>query len=457
MTLTLPIDKIDIRSQYQIRFHLDETRVNEYAELMREGVEFSPILVGEFVGYRGPDPDPTYFLLDGFHRIEAARRAGLSEIAVNVVQVSSQAEKIEQALRANIHHGLPLTAEERRRAVMFVISCYPKETLQRLAFRCGVSKSTVARCRDELYQMGKLKLNGTTTGEDGKQRKQKYDKRDEKPEIVKCPKCGKEELSTNLEKAGWVQNEKTGSWYCSEECRDWMAELMNEDNWEHQEHEPETGCDQKSQPLPEESQELPDSPSEPEPEPEPDQEPAPEPESRADAEPETTPLPEGKATYCAAGCGTPMWSCFQGTYVAHDGKWFCSEKCAQRYREKNPEPEPEPEPDPGTNPKMVRCAICSRKTTLEAATFHASSWIYDADSFDSEKMTWTRWFCDAHCEALRDDLLTINERLAEHLAEELVNHLYHDPFGYRDPENVQAILTRALELYREKAKGIIKK
>lgn len=121
------------------------------------------------------------------------------------------------------------------------------------------------------------------------------------------------------------------------------------------------------------------------------------------------------------------------------------------------EPEPEPEPDPGTNPKMVRCAICSRKATLEAATFHASSWIYDADSFDSEKMTWTRWFCDAHCEALRDDLLTINERMAENLAEDLVEDLRHHPFGYRDPENVQAILTRALELYREKAKGIIKK
>ena len=118
--------------------------------------------------------------------------------------------------------------------------------------------------------------------------------------------------------------------------------------------------------------------------------------------------------------------------------------------------DPEPE-EAGTNPKMVRCAICGRRATLEAATFHASSWIYDPDSFDSEKMTWTRWFCDAQCESLRGDLLTINERMAENIAEDLVESLRHDPLGYRDPENVQAILARALELYREKGKGIIKK
>ena len=385
MSLQLPIDKIDIRDQYQIRFHLDETRVNEYAELMKDGVQFPPILVGEFVGYNGPSPDPTYFLLDGFHRLEAAKRVGKTAMIVNVAQVSSNADKIETALRANSQHGLPLTAEERRRAAMFLIRWYQNETLQKLARRCGVSKSTVARIRDELSQMGKLDLNGTTTGEDGKQRKQKYAERKEKPEIVKCPKCGKEELSTNLEKAGWVQNEKTGSWYCSEECRDWMAVLMNEDDWEHQEHEPETGCDQKSQSLPEESQELPDSPS---------------------------------------------------------------------------EPEPEPEPDQETTPKTVRCAVCGREATLEAATFHASSWIYDADSFDSEKMTWTRWFCTPGCESRWNVEQSGNaawETNKEIHAKEIVEVLYglYERTGYvnEDPLRAKEVHDLAWELYLKKVNG----
>ena len=352
---------------------------------MKDGVQFPPILVGEFVGYRGPDPDPTYFLLDGYHRLEAAKRVGKTAMIVNVAQVSSEADKIETALRANSQHGLPLTAEERRRAAMFLIRWYPKETLQKLARRCGVSKSTVARIRDELSQMGKLKLDGTTTGEDGKQRKQKYDKREEKPEIVKCPKCNKEELSTNLEKAGWVQNEKTGLWYCSEECRDWMAELMNEDNWEHQEHEPEPGCDQKSQPLPEESQEHPDSPS---------------------------------------------------------------------------EPEPEPEPDQETAPKTVRCAICGREATLEAATFHASSWIYDADSFDSEKMTWTRWFCSPGCENRWNVEQSGNaawETVKHVHGKEIAEILYdlYESVGYvsEDPKRATQVLDHAWSIYIMKIDG----
>ena len=382
MSLQLPIEKIDIRDQYQIRFHLDETRVNEYAELMKDGVQFPPILVGEFVGYRGPDPDPTYFLLDGYHRLEAAKRVGKTAMIVNVAQVSSNADKIETALRANSQHGLPLTAEERRRAAMFLISWYPKETLQKLARRCGVSKSTVARIRDELSQMGKLKLDGTTTGEDGKQRKQKYAERKEpEPEMVECSKCGKKELSTNLERAGWVSKKEEGShgktiWYCSEECRDWMAELMNEDNWEHQHHEPEPGCGGES------------------------------------------------------------------------------------VVEIKPEPEPEPEPDQETAPKTVRCAVCGREASLEAATFHASSWIYDADSFDSEKMTWTRWFCSPGCENRWNVEQSGNaawETVKHVHGKEIAEILYdlYKSVGYvsEDPKRATQVLDHAWSIYIMKIDG----
>lgn len=339
MSLQLPIEKIDIRDQYQIRFHLDETRVNEYAELMKDGVQFPPILVGEFVGYRGPDPDPTYFLLDGYHRLEAAKRVGKTAMIVNVAQVSSEADKIETALRANSQHGLPLTAEERRRAAMFLISWYPKETLQKLARRCGVSKSTVARIRDELSHLGKLKLDGTTTGEDGKQRKQKYAERKE-PEPTSEP----------------------------------------------EDIEPETEAEpEESQPLPEESQELPDSPS---------------------------------------------------------------------------EPEPEPEPDQETAPKTVRCAVCGREATLEAATFHASSWIYDSDSFDSEKMTWTRWFCSPGCED-RWNVEHSNKAAWETVkhvhGKEIAEILYglYERVGYvnKDPKRATQVLDHAWCIYIMKIDG----
>lgn len=364
MSLQLPIDKINVRDQYQIRFQMDETRVNEYAELMKDGVQFPPILVGEFVGIHGPDPDPTYILLDGFHRLEAAKRAGQTAMIVNVVQVHSNADKIETALRANSQHGLSLTAEERRRAAMFLIRWYQNETLQKLARRCGVSKSTVARIRDELSQMGKLDLDGTTTGEDGKQRKQKYDKRKE-PEPTSEP----------------------------------------------EDIEPET----EAKPEPEDEREAVMEP---------------EAELRAGSGPEDD-EPE-----------TEM----EGGNEAEG--------------EITREPEPEPEPDPGTNPKMVRCAICSRKATLEAATFHASSWIYDADSFDSEKMTWTRWFCSPGCEN------QWNVEQSDNAAWETVKHVHgkeiaeilydlYESVGYvsEDPKRATQVLDHAWCIYIMKIDG----
>ena len=358
MVMMLEMDRIIVDSRLQIRSQMDEEKIKEYATLMKEkNVDFPPLSVGYFPSGR---PD-MYYLIDGFHRYEAAKRHNAKAIWVKQKTYHSMNAMYIDALRYNVAHGLPLTREEKTDAIATIILQNQNATLKELSRWCGVSKSTVDRIRKELSQMGKLKLDGTTTGEDGKQRKQKYAERKE-PEPAPEP----------------------------------------------EDIEPET-----------------------------DAEPEPEDEREAVMEPEAE---------LRAGSGPE-----------DDEPETEMEGGNEAEGEITREPEPEPEPDPGTNPKMVRCAICSRKATLEAATFHASSWIYDADSFDSEKMTWTRWFCDAHCEALRDDLLTINERLAEHLAEELVNHLYHDPFGYRDPENVQAILTRALELYREKAKGIIKK
>lgn len=365
MVMMLEMDRIIVDSRLQIRSQMDEEKIKEYATLMKEkNVDFPPLSVGYFPSGR---PD-MYYLIDGFHRYEAAKRLNAKAIWVKQKTYHSMNEMYIDALRYNVAHGLPLTREEKTDAIATIILQNQNATLKELSRWCGVSKSTVARIRKELSQMGKLKLDGTTTGEDGKQRKQKYAER----KAVMEPEA---------------------------ELR---AEAEPEDIAPETDAEPEPEAERKA--VMEQEVEL-RAGSGPE-----DDEPEPEMEGGNEAEGEIT-----------------------------------------------REPEPEPEPDPGANPKMVRCAICSRKATLEAATFHASSWIYDADSFDSEKMTWTRWFCCVHCEALRDDLLTINERMAENLAEDLVEDLRHHPFGYRDPENVQAILTRALELYCEKAKGIIKK
>lgn len=392
---SLEMDRIKINPDLQLRIHIDPDRVKEYAELMEAGkTRFPPLEVGRFCAYSEPSDlmGDNFYLIDGFHRYEAmklvaAKLGGTQgkKIDVHCDYYSGFSAMFEKALRMN-QHGLPLTRDERNAAVATIILKRKGETLQQLATRCGVSKSTIARIRDELSQMGKLNLDGTTTGADGKQRKQKYAKREEEPEkepeMVECPKCGKKELSTNLERAGWVSKKEEGHngkmvWYCSEDCLDWMNDLTNEENWEHQHHEPELGCG--------------------------------------------------------------------------------GESVVEITAEPDPEPEESPE---AVHPKMVRCAVCGREAPLDAAMFHASSWIYDADSFDSEKMTWTRWFCTPGCESRWNVEQSGNaawETNKEIHAKEIVEVLYglYERTGYvnEDPLRAKEVHDLAWELYLKKVNG----
>ena len=79
--------------------------------------------------------------------------------------------------------------------------------------------------------------------------------------------------------------------------------------------------------------------------------------------------PSAPPSFCANGCGTPIWEANKAdpnyTYVEDGGKWFCSPECAEEYKgkpvltnvkteaepEETPEPwEPEPEPEEAFEP-----------------------------------------------------------------------------------------------------------
>jgi ParB-like chromosome segregation protein Spo0J len=58
---------------------LSSIAVNQYAAILKAGVELPPIVVKA-------RNDGVFQILDGNHRTEAARRLGRSEIAVKVIQ-----------------------------------------------------------------------------------------------------------------------------------------------------------------------------------------------------------------------------------------------------------------------------------------------------------------------------------------------------------------------------------
>ncbi len=127
---------------YQIRRRTDPGTVTRYAGLLRAGKELPPVKVGMI--------DGAAVLLDGFHRVEAHRRAGIFDVVADVVSTTAREAKW-LAAEANMAHGLPLKRSEMRSAFRAFIEAGRHLddrrrllSLREMAQRCGVgSHNTV--------------------------------------------------------------------------------------------------------------------------------------------------------------------------------------------------------------------------------------------------------------------------------------------------------------------------
>jgi len=88
----------------------------------------------------------TMQVIDGAHRIHAARRRGQVEIDA-VFFDGTSVEALLLAIRLNHRHGLPLTREDRRAAVARIIADAPAWSDRRIAALAGVSPKTVTSVR----------------------------------------------------------------------------------------------------------------------------------------------------------------------------------------------------------------------------------------------------------------------------------------------------------------------
>jgi ParB-like nuclease domain len=97
----------------QPRAAINHQTVTEYASDMKEGAQFPPVVVF----YDGT----SYWLSDGFHRVEAAWSIGLSEIAASVRQ-GTRRDAVLYSVGVNATHGLRRTSADKRRAIMTLLS-----------------------------------------------------------------------------------------------------------------------------------------------------------------------------------------------------------------------------------------------------------------------------------------------------------------------------------------------
>ncbi|MFJ4503787.1 ParB/RepB/Spo0J family partition protein [Streptomyces sp. NPDC088864] len=119
--------------------------------------ELPPVLV-QIDGYR---------VIDGLHRLEAARLRGDSSVRARFVDCSD-AEALVIAMQANGTHGLPLSKSDRMAGAQRVLSSHPDWSDRAVARVTGLSAKTIASLRERSH-VG-TPLDGKRVGRDGRRR-----------------------------------------------------------------------------------------------------------------------------------------------------------------------------------------------------------------------------------------------------------------------------------------------
>ena len=89
-------------------------------------------------------------VVDGFHRLEAARRAGLAALSCVVGPTAGYPE----AVAANLRHGLPLALADRKDFARWLREDDPTLSLRELGRRSGLNHETVKRALDGVQDGG---------------------------------------------------------------------------------------------------------------------------------------------------------------------------------------------------------------------------------------------------------------------------------------------------------------
>ncbi|MGN6143520.1 MAG: ParB/RepB/Spo0J family partition protein [Mesorhizobium sp.] len=132
----LSLDAIQIDGGTQSRDTLNDQVVNEYAEAIKAGATFPPIVVF----YDGKK----HWLADGFHRFHAYQKAGKTKVAADVRQ-GTRRDAILFSVGANETHGLRRTRDDKRRAVLTLLNDAEWSTKPEtwIAETCRVSRTLV--------------------------------------------------------------------------------------------------------------------------------------------------------------------------------------------------------------------------------------------------------------------------------------------------------------------------
>lgn len=138
----LKLETIRTDGGTQSRAALNPAVVEDYAQIVRDGTDFPPVVVFH--------DGKKYWLADGFHRLAAYEKAGAVEIEADIRQ-GTKRDAILFSVGANSDHGLPRTNDDKRRAVMTLLNDgeWSAWSNREIARRAGVSEKFVRSLRPE--------------------------------------------------------------------------------------------------------------------------------------------------------------------------------------------------------------------------------------------------------------------------------------------------------------------
>lgn len=216
--------------EMQARVRMDEDLIQTLESVYRkeQTLYAHPILVWK-------QEDGRWLVIDGHHRLEAAKRAGLEEINAKEPFYPHMkagygwldAQKV--SITTNARHGARLTRADVTRAVGLLLARDPAMGPEEIARVVNRSKSVVYECMRELSGSGKLTLPETRTGKDGKIRPTTYAKREvfRKPEpedMTEAPaRLEAEEGGTDAPKP-WAETV-----YCAGGCGKFVSRVYLEE------------------------------------------------------------------------------------------------------------------------------------------------------------------------------------------------------------------------------------
>ena len=106
--MKIQLKKVRLDGDTQPRQFINEDVVNDYSELLLDDVQFPPIVVF--------NDGANYWLADGFHRWHANKKAGFTEVEVEIHNGTLR-DAVLFSVGANAIHGIRRTNDDKRKAI----------------------------------------------------------------------------------------------------------------------------------------------------------------------------------------------------------------------------------------------------------------------------------------------------------------------------------------------------